>query len=140
MITGGRGHPPSGHRLHPGPVAVPIPQVLPVGVLHAVPAGDAVLRPPLDVADVGGGQDPGAHDGPGRGHAGRAGEEAEEEAAGGLPGGQLEDARLVRRKVTPHHISLVSLYLYVTTTVGNVFNTNLVIVERVLCRFFHTRR
>jgi hypothetical protein len=58
-------------------------------------AGPVVLRSPLAVEELGGWQDPRAHDGPR--HWRRAGrrEEAEEEAAAGLPRGQPQAPQLV---------------------------------------------
>lgn len=57
--------------------------------------GDPVLRASVAMEELGGGQDPRPHDGPGRGHLLRGGEEAEEEAAPRLPGRQPQAPQLV---------------------------------------------
>lgn len=58
-------------------------------------AGHSVLRAALAVEELGGGQDPRPHDGPGRWHLLRSGEETEEEAAARLPGRQPQTSQLV---------------------------------------------
>lgn len=58
-------------------------------------SGNAILRAPLAVEVLGGGQDPGPDDGPGRGGVHRDREEDEEEADPRLPVGELEVPQLV---------------------------------------------
>ena len=53
------------------------------------------LRSTMDVEELGRGEDPCPHDGLGRGHMLRGGEEAEEEAVVGLPRRQPEAPQLV---------------------------------------------
>jgi len=57
--------------------------------------GHPVLCAALAVEELGGGQDPRPHDGPGRWHLLRGGEETEEEAAARLPGRQPQTSQLV---------------------------------------------
>lgn len=64
-------------------------------------AGDAVLRAAVAVEVVGGGQDPRAHDGPGRRRVHRDREEDEEEAHPGLPVGEPALPQLVGLPVLP---------------------------------------
>ena len=64
-------------------------------VVVVVIVGDPVLRASMAVEELGGGQDSCPHDGPGRGHLLRSGEETEEEAPARLPGRQSQAPQLV---------------------------------------------
>lgn len=63
--------------------------------LFFILVGHPVLRAALAVEELGGGQDSRPHDGPGRWHLLRSGEETEEEAAARLPGRQPQTSQLV---------------------------------------------
>ena len=63
--------------------------------LNSFVSVDTVLHSEMVVEELGGGEDHGPHDGPGRGRGLRGGEETEEEVVAGLSLRQFEESQLV---------------------------------------------